>query len=393
MKMKALLITAEKDPRPGYVFDEYEKEYGIARDGTQVWRNAKHQITEVDVPKLQPDEVLIKVKSCGICGSDVHSYTKDEDGYIKFAWFTKYPNIPGHEFCGEIVEIGKNVKMRKVGEYVTAEEMHYCGTCDACRTYHFNQCHNLKEPGSTIPGGLAEYVAIKEKFVWSIKDIISAYGKEIGFKVGALVEPTAISYHGTIIKSGGIKPGQYGAVNGTGPIGLGCIALMKQAGMSKIFAFEVNEKRAAMAKEFGATHVFNPIELSKQRVTAADVIMDVTDGWGCDLQMECAGRPHQLFPIMDQAVAFGGRIVNIAHSPQNKDIPVNMAIHMFRGSSVAGSNGSGGDSLFRNSINTIASKNIDYYKLITGEYDLDHALDAIEETKNGAAGKVIVNMD
>ena len=291
MKMKALVISAKKDPRPGYIFDEYEKEYGIARDGTKVWRDAKHEIKEVDVPSISPTEVLIKVKACGICGSDVHTYSKDEDGYIKFAWFTKFPNIPGHEFAGEIVEVGSKVKKFKVGDSVTVEEMQYCGVCDACRTYHFNQCQNLMEPGSTIPGGLAEYVKADEKYVWDIGDIILKYGNDIGYEVGALVEPTSISYHGTVIRSGGIKAGQYGAVYGTGPIGLGCIALMKTSGMAKVFAFEINEHRREMAKHLGADYVFNPLELADQGLTSTDVIMENTKGWGCDLQIECAGKP------------------------------------------------------------------------------------------------------
>jgi threonine dehydrogenase-like Zn-dependent dehydrogenase len=378
--MKALVISAINAPRPGYEFDEYEKEFGIVRDGTQVWKDAKYEIREIAIPGISDDEVLIKVRACGICGSDVHTYMKDEEGYIKFAWFTKFPNTPGHELAGEIVDVGKNVKDLKIGDPVTVEEMWYCGVCDACRTYHFNQCKNLKEPGSTVPGGMAEYMKAPAKYVWKINSIIERYGENVGFEIGALVEPSAISYHGTIIKSGGIKPGQYGAVFGTGPIGLGCVALMKQAGMSKIFAFEINETRRELAKKFGATHVFNPLELSKEGKKSTDVIMEYTEGWGCDLQMECAGKPHVLFPEMDNNVAFGGRIVNIAHSPQNVNVPVNIAIHMFRGSGVMGSNGSAGDSIFKHVINTLSTGAVDYTNLITGRFSLDDTLKAIEIT-------------
>ena len=84
--------------------------------------------------------------------------------------------------------------------------MQYCGECEACRTYHFNQCSNLLEPGSTIPGAIAEYIKVHEKYVWGINDIIAAYGEEKGFEIGSLVEPTGISYNGTIVKSGGHTP-------------------------------------------------------------------------------------------------------------------------------------------------------------------------------------------
>ena len=392
MKMKALVISAKKAPKEGYEFDEYEKRTGIVRDGTQVWKDARYEVKSIDVPKLRPKEVLIKVKACGICGSDVHTYHKDKDGYISFAWLTKFPNIPGHEFSGTIVEVGSEVQNFSVGDHVTAEEMQYCGECDACRTYHFNQCSNLLEPGSTIPGAMAEYIAVQEKYVWNIDEIISAYGEEEGFEIGALVEPTGISYNGTIIKSGGIKPGQFGAVYGSGPIGLGCIGLMRIAGAAKVIAFEVSEERRKMAKKFGADYVFNPIELQEQGLTSRDVLMDVTNGWGVDLQIECAGKPHLLYPQIDKSISCGGRIVNIAHSPGNHNVPISVAQLMWKGGSVAGSNGHAGDSIFRNAINVLASKRIDYRNMITGRFDLDHAIDAIVETKKASGGKIMIKM-
>lgn len=390
MKMKALVIDAVKEPKPGYVFDEYEKRIGIARDGTQVWKDAKYEVKQIDVPKLKPKEVLVKIKACGVCGSDVHTYEKDENGYIRFAWLTKFPNTPGHEFSGTIAEVGSEVQNFKVGDHVTAEEMQYCGECEACRTYHFNQCSNLLEPGSTIPGAMAEYIAVHEKYVWGINDIITAYGEKRGFEIGALVEPTGISYNGTIVKSSGIRPGQFGAVYGTGPIGLGCIGLMRIAGMSKIFAFEVSDERRELAKKFGADYVFNPVELAKQGLTSKDVIMEMTDGWGLDLQIECAGKPHILYPQMDQSIACGGRIVNIAHSPQNGNVPVSVAQLMWKGGLVTGSNGHAGDSIFRNAINVLASKRIDYTNMISASFDLDHAVDAIVEAKKATGGKIMV---
>lgn len=393
MKMKALVIDAIKDPKPGYVFDAFEKRTGWARDGSQVWRNAVYEVKEIEVPKVGPKDVLIKVKACGICGSDVHVYRHDEDGYIGFAWNTMFPNVPGHEYSGQVVEVGSEVQNIKVGDYVTGEEMQYCGECDACRTYHFNQCQYLREPGYTEPGAIAQYIKIQEKFTWKINDIINRYGEKDGCEIGALVEPTGISYNGTIVRCGGIKPGQFGAVYGAGPIGLGCIALMRIGGCSKIFAFEVSEERRKMALEFGADYVFNPVELQKEGKSSRDVIMELTDGWGVDLQIECAGQPHILYPEMDRSIAVGGRIVNIAHSPRNHAIPVNMAEHMWKGGSLYGSNGHAGDSIFRNAINVLASGRIDYRKMITGRYDLDHAVDAIEETMRARGGKILVCMD
>lgn len=392
MMMKALVIDATRAPRNGYRPDSYEQRTGIVRDGTQVWKDAVYTVKEVSVPQLLPKEVLIKVRACGICGSDVHTYQKDADGYIGFSWLTKFPNTPGHEFSGTIVEVGSDVVNHHVGEPVTAEEMQYCGECEACRTYHFNQCSNLLEPGSTIPGAMAEYIKVHEKYVWNIDAIIEAYDEADGFEIGALVEPTGISYNGTIIKSGGIRPGQFGAVYGTGPIGLGCIALMRAAGMSRIFAFEISEERRRLAREFGADAVFDPLELQRQGISSRDVIMDLSKGWGADLQIECAGKPDILYPVMSRSVACGGRIVNIAHSPKNQSVPVNVAHLMWIGGSVAGSNGHAGDAIFRNTINYLASRRMDYRKMVTGRFSLDQAVAAIRETEKAKGGKNMIIM-
>lgn len=107
MKMKALVVHAVRAPKPGYEFDEFEKRTGIVRNGAMVWKDAVYGIEEVEVPQVGDDDVLIKVAACGVCGSDGHVHEKDKDGYINFAWLTRFPLIPGHEFCGEIVEKGR----------------------------------------------------------------------------------------------------------------------------------------------------------------------------------------------------------------------------------------------------------------------------------------------
>ena len=392
MKMKALVVNAVWDPKPGYVFDEFEKKSGISRDASRVWRDAVYGIEEVEVPKIKDDEILIKVINCGVCGTDGHVHSKTEDGYVNLSWLARFPLTPGHEFSGEVVEIGKDVDNFKVGDYVTAEEMQYCGYCESCRTYHFNQCNNLLEPGLTIPGAMAEYIAVKKRFAWKIDDIIEAYGKKDGLELGAIVEPTGIAYNGTIVKSGGIRPGTYGAVYGVGPIGLGCVALMRQAGVARIFVFEVNEGRQKLAKEFGADYVYNPVELAKQGVTSTQIIMEHTHGWGCDLQIEAAGKPDILYPDISLSVAPGGAIVNIAHSPKNNSIPLNMAQMIWKSGRATGSNGHAGDSIFKNVISLIASKRFDYRKLITSRYDLDHAEEAIVAAQKAEGGKHMINV-
>ena len=291
------------------------------------------------------------------------------------------------------MDVGRDVEHFKEGDAVTAEEMQYCGKCDSCKTYHFNSCTDLKEPGLTIPGGMAEYIVSHERYVWKINNIIKAYGEKDGYEIGALVEPTGISYNATIIKSGGLQPGFYGAVYGAGPIGLGSIALMRQAGVARIFAFEMNPDRRQLALQMGADYVFDPAELRNQQLTSTDVIMEHTHGWGVDIQVEAAGKPFILYPDMCRSLAPGGKIVNVAHSPDDEKTSVHLGKLGWFGSSVGGSNGHAGDGIFMKAINTLAAKRIDYRNMITARFDLTHAVAGIEEMAKQNGGKIIIHPD
>lgn len=391
MKMRALVVEATRAPKPGYVFSEQEKRTGFARFGSSVWKNPVYGVKDVDVPAVGPNEVLIKVMACGVCGSDGHVHHTDAEGYIGLNWWSAFPCTPGHEFSGVVVEVGAEVVNFKPGDNVTAEEMQYCGSCDACRTYHFNCCSNLREPGLTVPGAMAQYIKAHERFVWNIDEIIDAYGDGEGFEIGALVEPTGIAYNATIVKPGGVRPGQYGAVYGAGPIGLGSIALMRQGGVAKIFAFEMNPDRRELARRFGADYVYNPAELAKAGVSIPELVMEKTRGWGLDVQVEAAGKPLVTYPQMDKSMACGGVIVNVAHSPDDERAIVNLAQLGWLGSFVGGSNGHAGDGIFKRVISLLAAKRIDYREMITARFGLDGAVDGILEMAKQNGGKIMIH--
>ena len=270
--MKALVLSAQWDPRPDYVLCDLEKCTGKAVTGSSVWRYPKMEVKEVAKPKIKPDEVLLKVKACGVCGSDIHFYETDKDGYILYPGLTKFPTTTGHEFSGEIVEVGKEVEGFQVGDMVTAEEMIWCGHCRPCRDGYPNQCLNLEEIGFTIPGAFAEYIAIGAKFCWKLNALMDLYKDETKvYEMGATVEPTCVAYNGIFECAGGFKPGGYAVVYGAGPIGLAAIGLCKAAGAAKVIAFEVSEARRKLAKKMGADYVFDPRKVSpRQKVHGAD---------------------------------------------------------------------------------------------------------------------------
>ena len=119
--MKALVLDAKWEPRPDYVVSEWEKKTGKAITGSSIWRHPKLEVRTVPDPKPDPDDVLLRVKACGVCGSDIHFYEHDADDYILYPGLTKFPTTTGHEFSGEVVEVGSNVKSLKVGDMVKVD--------------------------------------------------------------------------------------------------------------------------------------------------------------------------------------------------------------------------------------------------------------------------------
>ncbi|HDI11751.1 MAG TPA: alcohol dehydrogenase, partial [Candidatus Acetothermia bacterium] len=175
--MKGLVLSAKWEPRPGCQVSEFEKKTGKAIEGAHVWRHPKLELKEVPDPKPGPGQVLLRVKACGVCGSDVHFYETDQDDYILYPGLTKFPVIIGHEFSGEIVEVGPGPEGAKFkpGDRVTVEEMVWCGYCRPCRDGFPNHCQNLEEIGFTIDGAMAEYIVVPAKLCWKVDAVFERY--------------------------------------------------------------------------------------------------------------------------------------------------------------------------------------------------------------------------
>ena len=141
--MQAVVYEGTWDPRPRYTVSEKELASGKARVASEVWRHPKFEVRQVADPHPGPGEVVVKVRKCGVCGSDTHCYETDADGYILFSGPVRVPCICGHEYTGEVVAVGAGVRNLRVGELVAAEGMLYCGVCEACRRCRFNQCPTL----------------------------------------------------------------------------------------------------------------------------------------------------------------------------------------------------------------------------------------------------------
>jgi len=316
----------------------------------------------------------------------MHFYETDEEGYILYPGLTRFPTILGHEFSGQIVEIGSEVEDVEVGDMVTAEEMIWCGHCRPCRDGLPNHCLNLEEIGFTIPGAFAEYIAVGAKYCWRIDAIAECYvDEDAAYEAGATVEPTSVSYNAIFERAGGFRPGAYVAVYGTGPIGLTAIALCKAAGASKVIAFEISPERRELAERMGADHALDPGE-----VRPHEAVMELTKGEGADVHIEAAGAPQATLPEMERSLAIGARVVQIGRAAQR--VPLYLETFQVRRAQFFGSQGHSGHGIFPSVVRLMASGLVDTRSMITTRYPLDDVLDAIAQSTTRRDGKIMVKM-
>ena len=384
--MKALVLTADWAPRPTYQVSDWERKTGKAIEGFNLWRHPKLELKEVPDPKPGPGQVLLRVKACGVCGSDVHFYETDQDDYILYPGLTKFPAIIGHEFSGEIVEVepGPEAENFKPGDRVTVEEMVWCGYCRPCRDGFPNHCQNLEEIGFTIDGAMAEYIVVPAKLCWKVDAIFERYSdEELAWEVAATTEPTCVAYNTVFERAGGFRPGAYVAIYGAGPIGLAAIQLCKAAGAAKVIAFEVSEVRRKLAEEVGADYVYDP-----RQVTPSQAVLEVTHGEGADLSVEAAGAPELTIPEMEKTLAINGKIAVVGRAAQR--VPMFLERFQVRRSQLFGAQGHSGHGIFPSVIRLMGAGLIDNSKIITSRFPLGEAVAALEKATRREDGKIII---
>lgn len=386
--MKALVADGVWAPRPGYTPGREEEERKRALVGSQVWRDTSFDIKEIPAPRPLEDEVLIRVKSCGVCGSDTHVYETDRDGYIIFSGLTKLPCVIGHEFSGIIEETGRLVRGLKKGDIVAVESVMWCGICTPCRSGHPNQCRNVELLGLSRDGALAEFVAVNERYCWKIDPLSGVYGGEDLFDTGALIEPVGCAYNGMFIVAGGFKPGSTVIVYGAGPIGLGAVALARAAGADMVIAFDVTGGRVRIAREMGADHAFNIRELGGRR--PSDIVLELTKGAGAEVQVEAAGAAPVTVPEMERSLANLGRIVYLGRAATST--PMHMDSLVTGANSVVGARGHAGYGIFPNIIRLIAKRRIDISPMISKRFSFESVKEALAASADRENGKIMVRL-
>lgn len=374
-KMKTVCLKADWDPKRGFKLGSKDIEGKLTYLGSKVWRNPNMEMVEKEIPVPGPTEVLIEVKACGICGSDVHMRQADSDGYIFYPGLTAFPCTLGHEFSGVIVEAGKNAMNKRtgkkfnLGEAVCAEEMIWCSHCKPCADGYPNHCENLQEIGFSIDGAYAKYIKIDARYVWSIEQLREKYGEEKMWLLGSLVEPTSVAYNAVIERGGGIRPGQHVVILGGGPIGAAACAILRRAGATSVILSEPSKPRREMALSMGATHAIDP---TKENVP--DAVLEITKGAGADLILEATGLPSIVWPDIEKII-WEGRTINstvVIVARADDKIPLTGEVLQVRRASVVGAQGHSGHGTFPNVISAMSS-GMDVSPLITKKISLYEA--------------------
>ncbi len=228
------------------------------------------ELREMPIPKIGPRDVLIKVRATSICGTDLHIYHWDQWSASRI----EPPIITGHEFCGDIVEIGRDVTQVKVGDFVSAESHIVDGTCDLCRTGNGHICRNTKIIGVDRDGCFAEYIAMPADNVWVDPPDMPA-------DIAALQENFGNAVHTALATP---LVARKVLMTGCGPVGLMTILVARAAGARAIYVTDVSEYRLNLAKKLGADLAINA---KAQHVT--DMVRKETDGEGVDVLLEMSG--------------------------------------------------------------------------------------------------------
>jgi L-iditol 2-dehydrogenase len=267
------------------------------------------ELQEVPLPNLGDHDLLIAVKACGICGSDVHGYDGSSGRRIP-------PLIMGHEASGIVAEVGSGVTAFKPGDRVTFDSTMSCGACDYCRSGQVNLCDSREVFGVSCGtyrrnGAFAQYVAVPNHIVYPLPDSFS-------FEEAALIEAVSVAVHAA--KLTGIKPGSSAVVIGTGTIGLLAIQAFRAFGCTNVFAVDVLPEKLEAARSFGADEVFlasDPLLFDKLNAS--------TNGHGPDIAVEAVGAGPSIQTAIN-AVRRGGSVTLIGNLAPTVEIPLQIVV-------------------------------------------------------------------
>jgi len=256
------------------------------------------RLCEVDMPERSPEDVLLRVRAAGICGSDVHAYRGHQP-------FLTYPRILGHELGCEIAEIETGDHGFNVGDAVVVEPYMGCGRCYPCMIGRYNCCSRLQVMGVHADGGMRDYFAVPVKYLHKAPEGSS-------FEELAMVETTAVGAHG--VKRARVEAGEIVAIVGAGPIGIGAMQYAKSLG-ARTIVIDIAPQSLEKAKSLGADDV-----IDSSSSDPVEELMKLTSGFGAHAVVECVGKPVTIEMTVN-LVAPAGRIAIVGVGDQKVSFP------------------------------------------------------------------------
>jgi D-arabinitol dehydrogenase (NADP+) len=326
-------------------------------------------VKEVDSPKLKQNQVLIKVHSCGVCKTDVHIHHGE--------FITGFPLIPGHEFVGEIVKLGEEVKGFAVGDRVAADNTVLCGYCYYCKRNQPLYCENFYSLGCNGPGGFAEYVVVNQDKVFSIGDL--------SFDEAVLIEPTACAVHGLDMID--VKPGDDILMFGTGPTGIILAQLLKHAGAGNLVIVGSDKRKLDVVKELAADHVvaMDRNDYSKHEKELLELFPK-----GFDIIVDATGAT-EVIQHCPQFAKYGAKVVIYGVAPENDRISISPYEVFRKELKIIGSFAQ--THCFDRAITFIQNGIVKSKGIITHRFKLDEFDKAIEQVEHGKGHiKVIIDL-
>jgi L-iditol 2-dehydrogenase len=267
------------------------------------------EMVEVPMPRPGPEEVLVRVEACGICGSDVHGFDGSTGRRIP-------PLIMGHEAAGTITAIGAGVKGYAEGARVTFDSTLYCGNCDYCKRGEMNLCENRTILGVSTPdfrraGAFADYVVVPQRVLYDLPATVE-------FDEAAMVEPLAVAVHAVAVTE--VKKGATALVVGAGMIGLLVLQVLKDAGCTSVIVTDIDDTRLKLAQDLGAT-----VTLNAKTFDVVAEVMKHTNGTGVDVALEAVGSTPTIRTAIE-CVKKGGTVTLIGNVSPTAEIPLQMVV-------------------------------------------------------------------
>jgi len=324
-------------------------------------------VRDVEKPRAGPDDLLVRVEACGVCGTDRH---------LLLGEFPSSPPVTiGHEFSGIIEAIGADVAGFRIGDRITGDPNISCGRCPQCMAGRVNLCRNLQAIGIHRDGGFAEYVIVPQKQAFSIP-------LDLDPMHGAFCEPLACCLHGVDMAE--IRTGSSVVVLGGGVIGLLVVQLARLAGATTVILSTRQESKRRLAEELGATASVDP--------SSSDIIEEITGPGGLvpggvDVVIECAGVAETVEQTTRLAKA-GGTVVILGVMPQGAKVRIEPFDILFRELRVLGSFIN--PFVHRRAADLVASGAINVEKLISRRVSLDEAPDVVRNPARAGEVKVLV---